>query len=187
MRTIIQNSPTGITAKVGMVDLYNPNCMATISQRIMVVDATTSKPLSSAHIAVVGSSAHGTVTNERGFFNPEFLHLQAGQSVAISHLGYVSVTLTQQQLRSASVIELQPSVEQLPEVTLTPNVNAPSNNNQATSSNTQAPSPKVTQEPSNNHRVQLSSQWLWWAAALIVGGAIYYTLGRKPKPKKVTI
>lgn len=182
MKSVLQNPQTGAIAHVGMVDPYGKkHCsMANISQRIMVVDATTRKPLIGAHVVNLTSKGVGTVTNDRGFFNPEFLKLQSGHQVAISFLGYGTLTLSVEQLRKIGLIEMTPQTEELPGITLGPKGQVQNE------TNPKIPTNKVTVQPSQNEKVKKSSQWLWWAAALIVGG-ITYLATRQKHPKKVTI
>lgn len=183
MKTVLQNPQTGAIAHVGMVDPYGKtHCsMANISQRIMVVDATTRKPLIGAHIVNLTSKGVGTVTNDRGFFNPEFLKLQSGHQVAISFLGYGTLTLSVEQLRKTALIEMTPQTEELPGITLGPKGQLQNE------TNPKIPTNKVTVQPSQNEKVKKSSQWLWWAAVVVLTSTAAYFWRKTPKAKSVNV
>ena len=178
MRNILQNPQTNTVVQVGTINQFSKNCKMKVNTQtlqIRVIDKLTNKPLVGAHVVNIDNKGTGTITDKNGYFLYRNLGLKTKlDKIRISYVGYRTVTIDATSLLSIKAIYLNIQVENLPEVTLSPNKTEPK-----PTPTPQPNIPNINVQPSLNRKVKESASWIWIAIAIIATGGVYYFTTKK--------
>jgi len=178
MRNILQNPQTNTVVQVGTINQFSKNCKMKVNTQtlqIRVIDKLTNKPLVGAHVVNIDNKGKGTITDKNGYFLYRNLGLKTKlDKIRISYVGYRTVTIDATSLLSIKAIYLNIQVENLPEVTLSPNKTEPK-----PTPTPQPNIPNINVQPSLNRKVKESASWIWIAIAIIATGGVYYFTTKK--------
>lgn len=159
------------TPQVGVMDLYAPCKNNYMKGRIVTKEGNLNVPVEG--VTIFNTINKKWTTSDKG--GNYTLDAEAGDVIEISHVTYKSVKNIAKNI--PQLLFLEENINELPPVTLTPQMQAERDKKQNQNHNTR----QVEVKPSNNEKLSNAKTWIWLA---ILGGISVFAFYKYNKKSK---